>query len=91
MEGLVQPENKMESQKIEWELVIHLSLDKSFARKDSALVHGVKVYKEIHTKRDEAGFPKGKPKTIYYMEGDERNFKTPDELIKAVLKKILKK
>lgn len=24
-------------------------------------------------------------------EGDERNFKTPDELIKAVLKKILKK
>lgn len=75
---------------IEWNLVIHLALDKSYARKDEATTHGVKVYKETHTRRSSTGMAVGKPETIYYMEDDERNFDTPEELIKAILEETIK-
>lgn len=70
-----------------WELVIHLSLDESYALKETSTMHGIRVFKETHTKRNKAGFAIGKPKTVYYIEGDARNFNTIDDLIKAVFEK----
>lgn len=61
-----------------------------YMRMHEATYGDSKIFKQVNTKRDKYGIPKGKPITFYFIEGHDKeysNLKTLTDLIdKGVLK-----
>lgn len=72
-----------------WKKVFHLSGSKYHSSLYTSNYKGKKLQKEVHTPvLQDYGGPKdfGKAETSYFIAGDEREFKTESELIKAIEK-----
>jgi len=71
---------------IELNLVSHTAMKGQYStlRRDDSL--GIQM--ESFTNRDSAGFPKGKPKNYFFIDHDQREFHSIEDLIEAYNEKF---
>lgn len=79
---------------INWQLKLHLNGEKYHSRLYRAKYKGFGIQMEVHTpvlKRFDGPKDFGEAETYYFIDGDEREFNTEKELIKAIEKmKVVK-
>lgn len=72
---------------IDWQLKLHLNGEKYHSRLYRAKYKGFGIQMEVHTpvlKSFDGPKDFGKAETYYFIDGDEREFSTEEELIKAI-------
>ena len=76
---------------INWKMIMHLATTKEHSLLYRADYKGKGVQREIHTPVKEHCKERfGKPKKYFFIDGDKREFKTEEELLKALESEGLK-
>lgn len=75
---------------IVFEYIQGLSLSNMYMRMYETVYAGVKVFKQVNTKRDKYGHPKGNPTTFYFVSGLDKEFKKLTDLLSLIDKGKIK-
>lgn len=76
--------NKPKEPELVFEYIQGLTISNMYLRMYETVYSGVKVFKQVNTKRDRYGYPKGKSNTFYFVEGLDKEFKNLSDLIQLI-------